>query len=247
MKSQDIPLASDSAATATQTAVSNSRLLTLKIALARPRLDAAACAFWTAPDLRERMPRFFQVLYTIVRGGLETMAFAASRAEKLAAAGDRVALQLAAYFRCHIEEEKDHEAWLLDDMQACGFDVAAVRSRMVCGPVASLLGAQMFWAGQAHPVSFLGYLLAVEANPPTRAHLAAIRESTGYPAEAFRCMQEHADADIAHADELRALLDGLPLSARDQELIALSGFETIEALARTFEDLTYTPLRNEAL
>lgn len=247
MRSQNILLASEQSSTAAQPAVSNSRLLNLKIALALPRLDAAARAFWSTVDLQARMPAFFQELYAIVRGGLQVMQVASDRADSLAAERDPVAQLLAPYLRRHVEEEREHETWLLVDISACGFDSNAVRNRVVQGPVAALLGAQTFWAMQEHPVSFLGYLSVVEANPPTRSHLDVIREITGLPAEAFRCMREHADADIGHAEELHQLIDSLPVTARLHELMALSAFETIEALARIFDGLCHQQPRNEAL
>jgi hypothetical protein len=238
MRSQNTPLASDDTRVAAQPIVSNSRLLAMKIAMAQPRLDAASAAFWTTADLRDRLPRFFQELYSVVHGGLAVMNGACRRAEELSLTGDPVAQPLARYLAHHIEEERDHDTWLLDDMEACGMHREAVQNRIARGPVASLLGAQMYWIEREHPVAFLGYMAAVEGNPPTLAHLDSVQQQTGFPAEAFRCMREHADADIAHADELRYLIDELPLTPRHHELIALSAFETIETLARIFDDLS---------
>jgi hypothetical protein len=206
--------------------------------MAQPRLDAASAAFWTCADLRDRLPHFFVELYSIVHGGLAIMDLAFHRAGALSLKGDPVALPLAQYLAQHREEERHHDTWLLEDMQACGMDRAAVEGRIARGPVAALLGAQMYWIEHEHPVAFLGYMAAVEGNPPTRAHLESIRAQTGFPPAAFRCMLEHADADVAHAEELRTVLDELPLTARHHELIALSAFETIETLARLFEDLS---------
>ena len=238
MRAQNITTSSNNTATAVHPAVLPSRLLQLKLALAQPRLDAAAQSFWTAPDLRDRLPQFFLELYSIVHGGLEVMRSALERSIELAAQGDGVARDFAAYLAHHFEEERQHDAWLLDDMVACGMDREAVMGRVASGAVASLLGAQLFWIAHEHPAAFLGYLSAVEGNPPTRAHIEQIRNVTQFPAEAFRCMIEHADADIGHAEELRAAIDALPLTPRQQELMALSAFETIESLARIFDNLS---------
>jgi hypothetical protein len=235
MRSQNSSLASEDTPVTTQTWVSNNRLLALKIAMAQPRLDAASVAFWTTADLRARLPRFFLDLYAIVHGGLAVMDRAFRRAEELSRAGDPVAQSLARYLAHHIEEERDHDSWLLDDMIACGIDGEFARSRIVPGVIASLLGAQMYWIEREHPVAFLGYMAAVEGNPPTLAHLDEIRERTGFPEAAFRTMREHADADIGHAEELRGMIDELQLMPRHHELIALSAFESIAALARIFE------------
>lgn len=235
MRSQNSPLASEDTRVATQPLVSNSRLLAMKIAMAQPRLDTASVAFWTAADLRDRLPGFFLDLYAIVHGGLSVMRSALRRAETLSLEGDPVAQPLSKYLAHHIEEERDHDTWLLDDMAAAGMDIDFTRNRIIPGPIAALLGAQMYWIEREHPVAFLGYMAAVEGNPPTLAHLDEIRQRTGYPEAAFRTMREHADADIGHAEELRTLIDKLPLTPRHHELIALSAFETVASLSRVFE------------
>ena len=238
MRAQNITMSGNNTATAVHPAVLPSRLLQLKLALAQPRLDASAQAFWTAPDLRTRLPQFFLELYSIVHGGLAVMRAAHERSVELAAAGDPVARAFAEYLAHHLEEEREHDAWLLNDMVAIGMDRDSVSQRPASGLVAALLGAQMFWIAREHPVAFLGYLSAVEGNPPTRVHIEQIRTVTGFPAEAFRCMIEHADADIAHAEELRAAIDALLLTPRQQELMAMSAFETIESLGRIFDNLS---------
>lgn len=217
-------------------AVSNSSLLWQKIALAQPRLDFSSHRFWTDPHLAALLPRFLLELHTIVRGGLAVMQLTSQRAGELADC-DPVARALAQYLANHLTEERDHDAWLLDDMEACGIDRQQALNRLVPGPVAALLGAQSYWVLQEHPVAFLGYIAVIEGNPPTRKHLDLIRDVTGFPDAAFRCLREHADADQGHAAELRNLIDALPLSPRHHQLIALSAFETIEALARIFDQL----------
>jgi Iron-containing redox enzyme len=226
----------DTGLTAHSAAVSNSCVLWQKIALAQPRLDFSSHRFWTDPHLAALLPRFLLELHSIVRGGLTVMQIALQRADELAGK-DPVASALAQYLSKHISEERDHDTWLLDDMTACGVDRQLALSRVIPGPVAALLGAQTYWVLQEHPIAFLGYIAVIEGNPPTREHLALIRDQTGFPDEAFRCLREHADADQGHAADLRDLIDAWPLSPRHHQLLALSAFETIEALARIFDQL----------
>lgn len=222
--------------TAHSMAASNSARLWQKIALAQPRLDFSAQQFWTCPDLAARLPHFLLDLHAVVRGGLSVMQTAGQRAGELAAR-DAVARGLAEYFTRHLQEERDHDAWLLNDMVASGLDREFALRRVVPGTVAELLGAQIYWVLHEHPVAFLGYVAVVEGNPPTREHLNLIRETTGFPGETFRCMREHADADQGHAAELRDFIDSLPLAPRHHQLLGLSAFQTIEALARLFDGL----------
>ncbi len=218
--------------------ISNSSILLQKIALAQPRLDAASQRFWTHTNLSELLPHFFLDLHAIVRGGLLTMQIAQERAETLSSR-DRLASMLSTYYKKHIEEERDHDNWLLDDMKASGIDPKRTLARLTPGHVATLLGAQTFWILQQHPVAFLGYIAVIEGNPPTYAHLESVREATGFPDEAFRCLREHADADQEHGAELWSLIDSLPLSALHHQLLALSAFETIEGVSRVFDQLCY--------
>jgi len=173
------------------------------------------------------------------------MRLALQRSRELADA-DEVAAAAAEYLARHIEEEKDHDAWLLEDIAVCGISDDKVRSKLPGPVVAALLGAQAFWILQEHPVAVFGYLAAVEGDPPTHVHLNQIRIQTGYPEEAFRCLREHADADVLHQAELRAAIDGMPLAARHHQLLALSAFETIAGLTRFFDVLNDARAGGEA-
>lgn len=214
----------------------HSALLWRKVDLARPRLQASCVRFWSGDDLANAYPRFLLELHKVMRGGLAIMRLALQRSQELAHA-DAVAASCAEYLARHIEEEKDHDAWLLSDIALCGISPDQVRSQMASPEVAALVGAQAFWILQEHPVAFFGYLAAVEGDPPSHDHLDLIRIKSGYSEEAFRCLREHADADVVHHAELRVAIDDMPLNARHHQLLALSAFETIAGLARLFDVL----------
>lgn len=226
------------ASPARREALSNTYVLWQKIALAQPRLDDAAQQFWSSPNLGERIRPFFLTLYAVVHGGLQLMHVAHRRSSELADTGDAAAAVLSGYLARHIEEERDHESWLLDDMEHCGIERGLAEARIVTGAVAALLGAQQYWIESDHPVAYLGYLAVIEGNPPSRRHLAEIQQRTGLKDEALRTMREHADADEGHSAELQAVIDSLPLTERQQQLLALSAFETIHALGRVFDELS---------
>ncbi len=214
----------------------HSALLWLKIEFARPRLHDSCIRFWSRDDLAIAYPRFLLDLHQVMRGGIAIMRLALQRSRELAHA-DAVAATLGEYLAEHIEEEKDHDSWLLEDIAACGIGPDQVFSRITSPPVAALLVAQTLWILQEHPVAVLGYLAAVEGDPPSHEHLNQIRRRSGYPEEAFRCLREHADADVVHQAELRSVIDSVPLEARHHQLLALSAFETIAGLARLFDEL----------
>jgi len=214
----------------------HSALLWRKIELARPRLQASCVQFWTRDDLAVAYPRFLLELHKIMRGGLAIMRLALQRSQELARA-DAVAAASAEYLARHIEEEKNHDKWLVEDMALCGINSDEVHSHMPNPAVAALIGAQAFWIMQEHPVALFGYLAVVEGDPPSHDHLDLIRIKSGYPEEAFRCLREHADADVLHQAELRVAIECMSLELRHHQLLALSAFETITGLTRLFDVL----------
>jgi hypothetical protein len=174
-----------------------------------------------------------------MRGGLAIMRLALQRSQILAHT-DVVATVAAEYLVRHIEEENDHVQWLLEDLRVCGISADEVHSRITSTFVAALLGAQAFWIMQEHPVAVFGYLAVVEGDPPSHDHLNLIRIQTGYSEKAFRCLREHADADLVHKAELHSVIDGMSLGPKHHQLLALSAFETIAGLSRFFEVLCDT-------
>jgi pyrroloquinoline quinone (PQQ) biosynthesis protein C len=216
-------------------APTSSDLLWRKIALAEDRLHAASRRFWTHPELAERFPLFLIQLYHVVRGGLDLMAFAASRAEDMPT--DASAAIAAAYLRQHIEEEQDHAGWLLNDLAVLGVDEAQVLRTEPLPAVVALIGEQYFWIAAAHPASLFGYLIVLEGSPPLVAQLNAIQQRTGLPRDAFRCLRSHAEDDPQHLADLNATLDRMPLTRAQQSRVALGAFQTIDNVAALLDAL----------
>jgi hypothetical protein len=214
---------------------SNSDILWAKIRLAEGRLNSASDQFWTHPELARLLPLFLVQLHRVMGGGLHLMRIARDRA--LALTEDPVSRIMAPYLDQHILEEKDHDDWLLDDIQTLGISPAEVAATPPVPAVVSLLGAQYFWALHIHPVAVFGYLIVLEGYPPLTDQLEAIRKRTRLPSTAFRCLIAHADNDPHHIADLNRTLDSMPLSDDQQMYIALSAFHTIDAVASVFEEL----------
>lgn len=215
--------------------LSNSELLWSKIRLAEPRLNSASNRFWSHADLADMLPAFLVQLHRVMQGGITLMRVARERS--LALADDPVANIVAPYLEQHILEEKDHDAWLLDDIGTLGISARQVAEAPPLASVVSLLGAQYFWALNMHPVAVFGYLIVLEGKPPVAEHLEDIRRRTGLPATAFRCLMEHADNDPHHIADLNRTLDRMPLTGEQQQYVALSAFHTIDSVASVFEEL----------
>jgi len=166
------------------------------------------------------------------------METALDRARDLAAQ-DVVADRLAAYLERHILEERHGDepgGAFVDDLQALGVDVAALRTELPPPKVAALIGAQYYWIFHHHPVALLGFL-ELEAYHTQAPTVERLIERTGLPRAGFRQLLLHAKLDVAHARELHRVLDSLPLERWHEQLIATSALQTISLVADALLDV----------
>ena len=213
----------------------HSEVLWTKIRFAEGRLVSASDLFWTHPDLANILPQFLIQLHRVMQSGISLMRAAKNCA--LSLPDDPVAIRAAAYLEMHIEEEKDHDQWLLSDIETLGIDPVEVLRVTPLPAVVSLVGAQYFWMFHMHPVAIFGYLIVLEGYPPLVHQLEQIRRNTGLPASAFRCLKSHAEDDPDHIDTLNRTLDSMPLTPEQSKYLALSAFQTIDAVASILEEL----------
>jgi hypothetical protein len=213
------------------------QLLKRKIALAAPLLQPATGALWDHPRLSEMFPEFLVAIHGSVRATLPLME-AAVRVAARDRHTDAVCGALCEYLPEHIEEEREHEEWLLQDLEVLGLRRQDVLGRIPMPAVAAMVGAQYYWIFHVHPVALLGFFAVLEGHPPTLGHLAEIERRTGLPSDAFRMLRHHAELDVVHADELFSRLDALPLSRQLVELVGTSALHTMAMLTSFFGDLT---------
>ncbi|HWW23998.1 MAG TPA: iron-containing redox enzyme family protein [Edaphobacter sp.] len=213
----------------------HSELLWTKIRFAEGRLLSASNLFWTHPDLARILPHFLIQLHRVMQNGISLMRTAKDCA--LLLPNDAVAARTAAYLEMHINEEKDHDQWLLSDIESLGIDSSEVLHATPLPAVVSLLGAQYFWMFHMHPVTIFGYLIVLEGYPPLVHQLEQIKRTTGLPASAFRCLISHAEDDPEHIDTLNRTLDNMPLTPNQSKYLALSAFHTIDSVASVLEEL----------
>ena len=215
---------------------SQSKQLRTKIRLAEPRLLQVSDQFWRHPQLKEMFLEFLFMMHSVIRSSVGLINAAAESAEGRAET-DPVCRKLTTYYRLHAREEMHHDDWLLEDLTAMGMERAQVLSRLPSPAVASLVGAQYYWALDVHPVSLLGYLAVLEGSPSSVKQLNEFRTKKGIPAEGLRTMVKHARLDPHHRDEIFAQIDELPLTENLAELMAHSAFHTIEHFSQAFEEI----------
>lgn len=215
---------------------SHSAVLRTKIELTCGGLGRALGDLWRHPEPADRFPRFLVLLHQIMRASVPLMAAARDAAVALSGS-DPAAAGLADYYARHIDEERDHDVWTLEDLVAAGYEAAAVLAQMPPPALAAMVGSQYYWVQHHHPAALLGYIAILEGNPPGQAHVERLQAATGLPAAAFRTYRMHGRLDPHHRDELYRAIDALPLSPAQAGLIATSAAHTAQMLAWSLDEL----------
>jgi hypothetical protein len=218
------------------TKLAESERLRGKIELVYPLLGAAARRLLTHPRIRDLYPEYLITSHCIIRASVPLMETALRRARAISNE-DPVAAALAPYLDAHIDEERGHDEWLLEDLAVLGKDRSAVLRRLPSPTVASLVGSQYYWVFHYHPVALLGYMVLLEGYPPVRSQIEDLIALTGYRRAAFRTLIHHADLDPGHGDELNHTIDSLPLSQDHVGVLGLSAMTTVGLLARAIDEV----------
>ena len=215
---------------------SASETLRRKLELLLPGLVRAGDRLIDHPLVRELYPQYLFTSHSVIRASVPLMEAALDRA-RATAADDPVSELLAPYLEEHIDEERDHDEWLLDDLGVVGEERAEILRRPPSPTVAGLVGAQYYWIFHYHPVVLLGYVSLLEGYPPSTELIERLESRTGYPREAFRTMVAHAELDPGHRDELNALLDSLPLTPEQTTALGLNAMWSVATFTRAIDEL----------
>jgi Iron-containing redox enzyme len=208
-----------------------SERLRRKIDLMLPAFAAPGRLLLEHPRAAELYPPYLAAGSYVALAMVPLMEAALERARALAP-NDPVAAGLAEYLEKHIPEEMHGDepgGAAVDDLEAVGVDVEAMRTRPLPMKVAALIGTQYFWIVQSHPVSILGFLW-LEVYPPHAPSVEELIQKTGLPRDGFRQLLLHSELDLDHGEELHRVVDSLPLEPHHEQLIALSALHTMELL-----------------
>jgi hypothetical protein len=216
-------------------ALSESRLLRSKLELVLPTLLVAGRRLLGHQRVRELYPEYLFMSHGVSRASVPLMPRASERARALQ--GDEVAAILAAYFESHIEEERGHDEWLLDDLATLGVGPDAVLARPPSAAVAALVGAQYYWIEHYHPVALLGYVALLEGYPPVASEIDDLRRKTGYDQHAFRTLSLHGELDPTHGEELDVVLDSLVLSDPQRAVLGMSAIVSVFGMTAAVDEV----------
>ena len=196
-----------------------------------------ACAsVFTHQRIRQLLPEYLIRTHCIIRTTVPLMESVRAKALEMSDT-DPVAAGVARYLTKHVEEERDHDLWLLEDLELMGVQPEVVLARVPSPTVASFVGSQYYWSLHYHPVALLGYFTFMEGFPPSPGLIAELKARTGYPTDAFRTLEEHGELDLGHRDELDETIDALPLTREHEQVLGICVLSGMDLLTRSIEEV----------
>jgi hypothetical protein len=207
-----------------------------KIDLVTPPFARACQRIFEFEPIAELLPQYLIKTHAIIRSTVSLMEAVAGHALHLAN-DDLVAAGVASYLMQHVEEERHHGDWLLEDLEWMGISRDRVLAEVPSPAVASLSGAQWYWGLHYHPIAVMGYFAFMENFPPSPSFVADLQRRTGFPSEAFRTIAAHGELDPFHREEIDRVIDSMPLGEARQSMLGLSAITTANLLTRSLEEV----------
>ena len=155
----------------------------------------------------ERYRAFLLELYHVVWYFNPVCAVAAAR---MGTPADESLQPIRHFLYEHMLEEKGHESWVLNDLQAVGVAAAAAQAHEPSAHTLALVGYNHWAAEHRHPCSVLGMLYALEviASVYGGPFASSIREALLLEGSAgVSFIESHATLDAQHMADLRGVLN----------------------------------------
>lgn len=144
---------------------------------------------------------------------------------------------LIGYMHQHIPEETGHHLWCLSDLKNLGVNEETVRKRIPCSAVSALIGSQYHLIKHVHPIAFMGYIAALETNPPTPEYVNELMKKSNLGKECFSNLLHHSIADIAHKDDIINVVNSLSINEEQYRVLERSAFLSFRYVAQIMESV----------
>lgn len=120
----------------------------------------------------------------------------------------------------YIEEEQGHQEWVLNDIDACGYDKERARNAVPNHETEMMVAYAYHIIDRVNPVCFFGMVHVLEGTSISVADQAAqrIQDATGLPNKAFSYLRSHGALDISHVAFFENLMNEIT-DPDDQALI----------------------------
>lgn len=110
--------------------------------------------------------------------------------------------RLKEYYVSHLEEEREHEKWLSDDLKSEGIDVDKFHIMRLASEMA---GSQYYLIKHDDPACLLGYMAVLEGFPFPLDQLESLERLHGKIL--CKTLRFHAENDLEHRKELFRVID----------------------------------------
>jgi len=120
----------------------------------------------------------------------------------------------------YIDEEHGHQEWILNDIEACGYDREAARNTSPTVATELLVAYAYDTIQRINPVGFFGMVHVLEGTSILVADKAAegIQRSLGLPDKAFSYLRSHGALDQEHVKFFEKLMNRIS-DTEEQQLI----------------------------
>jgi hypothetical protein len=222
---------------AAQPAISNSEIIRAKINLFDRRLGHTAHLFWSHPEFPRLYREYIYQSHSIIRASVPLMQAAEKACLLPMYASDPALAGFGRYLRKHIPEETGHHEWIINDGVALGLDRQSILQRLPKESATQLVGVQYYWIHHYSPIALAGFIAAMEGSPPPVEFFKEVAARNNLPLKCFSSFVYHAKIDPQHRRDLDAVLDSLPLTPAQLELIGISSLRTIRMMTGILEDI----------
>jgi pyrroloquinoline quinone (PQQ) biosynthesis protein C len=144
---------------------------------------------------------------------------------------DRAALRAAVAH--YVDEERGHDRWILNDLEACGEDPEAARRSTPSEATRRMVEYAYDYIARFNPVGFFGMVHVLEGTSSALATRAAqaLAQALALPPAALTYLTSHGSLDQEHVGFFENLVNGLP--HEDQEAVV----EVAQNVYRLYADL----------
>lgn len=150
----------------------------------------------------------------------------------------------------YIEEELGHQEWILNDIEACGFDKEKARLSTPNTATELMVAYAYDTVQRVDPIGFFGMVHVLEGTSISVADAAAksIQKTLHLPDSAFSYLTSHGALDLEHVKFFESLMNKI-LNANDQQRIIHSAkmfYQLYGNVFRSLEESQALSIKNEA-
>lgn len=147
----------------------------------------------------------------------------------------------------YIEEELGHQEWILNDIEACGYDKEKVRHSQPSMETELMVSYAYDLVQRVNPVGFFGMVHVLEGSSVTTADKAAdyIQQALVLPDKAFSYLRSHGALDQEHVKFFETLMNRID-NEDDQQCIIHSARVFYQLYGNIFRSLTCQQNINQA-